>query len=148
GVNAMGGSASNTLTLNAGIVASNANRDLSNKYGGGITIGGDVQFGATTGLASATANLTFNNNMSLGAATRTFTLGNNGTMTFGGVISNSSGGITFAANSGTTGRIDITGTSNTYTGTTTFASGEVRLSADGSLGAVPGSTAANSIVLD
>ena len=75
GVNAMGGGAANALTLNGGVVAANATRDLTGKYGGGLTFGGDVQFGATTGLASASAALTFSNAVSLGAVMRTLTIG-------------------------------------------------------------------------
>ena len=59
GVNAMGSAGTNTLAINGGILASNANRDLSGKYAGGITIGGDFQIGDVTGLALSTANLTF-----------------------------------------------------------------------------------------
>ena len=88
----MGGSATNVLTLNGGTMASDATRSFANtKYGGGIVIGGNVQFGelaANVPLASSSANLSFANNVSLGAATRTLTLGNSGTMTFSGVISN------------------------------------------------------------
>jgi autotransporter-associated beta strand protein len=149
GVDAMGGSASNVLTLNGGTVASNATRTLANtKYGGGIVIGGNVQFGelATVNtLASSTANLSFANNVSLGSAVRTFTLGNDGVQTFSGTISNTSGGITFSANSGLSGagRFDITGIANTFTGPININAGEVRFSADGSLG-----NSANTIVID
>jgi fibronectin-binding autotransporter adhesin len=148
GVDAMGGSASNVLTLNGGTVASNANRAMANtKYGGGIVIGGNVQFGelATVNtLASSTANLSFANNVSLGSAARTFTGGNSGTQTFSGVISNTgSGGITFAANANTDGRFEITNAANTLTGPINITAGEVRFTADGSMGA-----AANDIILD
>ncbi|MFM8764405.1 MAG: hypothetical protein ACKOEZ_06180, partial [Spartobacteria bacterium] len=72
GVNAMGGGASNTLTINGGAIAADSNRDLTGKYGGGITIGGNFTLGAvTTGVPSgngtSTANITFSNNVSLGA---------------------------------------------------------------------------------
>ncbi len=60
GVNAMGSGGS--LTINGGVIAANGNRDLTGKYGGGITVGGDFILGASTGLASARANLTFSNN--------------------------------------------------------------------------------------
>ena len=149
GVDAMGGSASNVLTLNGGTVASNGTRTIANtKYGGGIVIGGDVQFGelATVNtLASSTANLSFANNVSLGTGVKTFTLGNNGVQTFSGTISNTSGGITFSANAGLTGagRFDITGTANSFTGPININAGEVRFSADGSLG-----NPANTIVID
>jgi len=148
GVNALGGSAINILTLNGGVVASNGNRSMdTTKYGGGIIIGGNVQFGelaTVVSIASSTANLSFANNVSLGNANRTLTLGNNGTQTFSGIISNiGSGGITFAANAGTDGRFEITNAANTFTGDITITGGEVRFTADGSLGNVN-----NSISID
>lgn len=141
GANAMG--SGGALTLNGGVVAGSATRDLTGKYGSGITIGGNVQFGefsTNVAIASDSANLTFSNNMSLGAATRTLTLGNRGTVTYGGVIANTSGGITFAAASGAeatasnNGRFDVTNLANTFTGNLTFTGAEVRFSGDGSLG--------------
>lgn len=150
GVNAMG--QGGALALNGGAVAGSGNRDLTNKYAGGITIGGNVQFGefsSNVALANDTANLTFSNNMALGSANRTLTLGNRGTMTFGGVIQNTSGGITFAAAPGAAasvsgaGRFEITGTSNTFTGDLSFTGAEVRFANNGSLG-----NAANNIVIN
>lgn len=144
GVNAMG--AGGALTLNGGTVAANATRDLTGKYAGGITIGGDVQFGemsTNVSLANSTANLTFSDNITLGAATRTLTLGNGGNIAFGGVISNSSGGITFAATAGGTGRFDVTNAANTFTGDITITGGEVRFTTDGSLG-----NTANDVIID
>lgn len=148
GVNAMGGGAANLLTLNGGVVASNATRTMDDtKYGGGIVIGGNVQFGeldSVVSLASSSANLSFANNVSLGGANRTFTLGNNGNQTFSGVISNSgSGGITFAANTGADGRFEITNAANTFSGDITITGGEVRFATDGSLG-----DAENDIIID
>ena len=148
GVDAMGGSATNVLTLNGGVVAGNASRSFANtKFGGGIVIGGNVQFGelaTIVALASSTANLSFANNVSLGAANRIFTQGNNGTNTFSAIISNTgSGGITFAANANTDGRFDITNAANTFTGNIGINGGEVRFTADGSIG-----NAANDIILD
>lgn len=144
GVNAMG--AGGALTLNGGTVAANATRDLTGKYTGGITIGGDVQFGemnTNVSLANNTANLTFSDNMALGAASRTLTLGNGGTFALGGVISNTNGGITFAATAGGTGRFDVTNASNSFTGDITITGGEVRFTTDGSLG-----NAANDVIID
>ena len=144
GVNAMG--VGGALTLNGGTVAGSATRNLSGKYSSGITIGGDVQFGemsTNASLADSTANLTFSDNMTLGAATRTLTLGNGGNIALGGVISNTSGGITFAATAGGTGRFDVTNAANTFTGDIMVTGGEVRFTADGSLG-----NAANDIVID
>ena len=148
GVDAMGGNATNVLTLNGGVVAGNASRSFANtKFGGGIVIGGNVQFGelaTIVALASSTANLSFANNVSLGAANRIFTQGNNGTNTFSAIISNTgSGGITFAANANTDGRFEITNAANTFTGNIGINGGEVRFTADGSIG-----NAANDIILD
>jgi autotransporter-associated beta strand protein len=149
GVNAMGGGATNVLTLNGGTVAGNATRSFDNtKFGGGIFIGGNVQFGELSNnvaVASSTANLSFANNVSLGSANRTFTLGNQGTQTFSGIISNTgTGGITFAANAGTTGGLfALTGIANTFAGDVTINGGEARFSADGSLG-----NGANDIIID
>ncbi len=150
GVNALGSSvnnATNTLTLNGGVIASNTSLALTGKYGGGITAGGNVQFGDVTGLAASTANLTFSNNIALGNSARTLTLGNAGTQTFGGVISNGvaqgSDALTFAATAGGTGRFDITNIANTFTGNVRITGGEVRFSSNGSLG-----NANNSVMID
>jgi autotransporter-associated beta strand protein len=134
------------LTLNGGTVAGSATRNLTDKYDSGIVIGGNVQFGelaTVVSSASSTANLTFNNNVGLGSANRTLTQGNNGTNSFSGIISNTSGGLTFAANVSTDGRFEITNASNTFTGPINVTGGEVRFTADGSIG-----NAANDIVID
>ena len=147
GVDAFGAGGSNILTLNGGTIASNATRSFANtKYGGGIVIGGNVQFGelaTVVSLASSSSNLSFANNVNLGSAARTLTQGNNGVNTFSGVISNTSGGLTFAANSGTDGRFEITNTTNTFTGDINVNGGEVRFTTNGSMG-----NAANDIVID
>jgi autotransporter-associated beta strand protein len=144
GTNAMGDGG--LLTLNGGTVAGSATRNLTDKYDSGIVIGGNVQFGelaTVVSSASSTANLTFNNNVGLGSANRTLTQGNNGTNSFSGIISNTSGGLTFAANVSTDGRFEITNASNTFTGPINVTGGEVRFTADGSIG-----NAANDIVID
>ena len=144
GTNAMGDGG--LLTLNGGTVAGSANRNLTDKYDSGIVIGGNVQFGeraTVVSSASSTANLTFNNNVGLGSANRTLTQGNSGTNTFSGIISNTSGGLTFAANVSADGRFEITNASNTFTGPINVTGGEVRFTADGSIG-----NAANDIVID
>ena len=143
----LGSGTGNTLTLNGGTLASNSSRAFDNtRFAGGITIGGNVQFGELSTVvsqASSAVDLSFANNVSLGSATRTLTLGNYGTQTFSAVISNTSGGLTFAANANTGGRFDITGTANTFTGNININGGEVRFSADGSLG-----NAANTVTVD
>ena len=149
GTTGLGSGATNRLTLNGGVIAANATRSFDNtRFGGGIIIGGNVQFGELSNnvaLANSTASLSFANNVSLGSANRTLTLGNQGTQTFSGIISNTgSGGITFAANAGTTGGLfALTGTANTFTGDVSINGGEARFSADGSLG-----NGANDIIID
>ncbi len=143
-INTMGSSGSNSLTLNGGIVAANAGRDFTNKYPGGISIGGNVQFGDVTGLANSAANMIFSNNISLGAPIRILTLGNSGTITLGGVISNTgSNGVSFTNNANGNGILDITNTANTFTGPANLNGGQTRFAGDGSFG-----NSANSIVID
>jgi len=141
GVDAMGGSATNVLTLNGGTVASTGNRAMTDsKYGGGIVIGGNVQFGelaTVVSIAGSTANLSFANTVSLGSETRTLTVGNNGTTTFSANISGS-GGLSVTRNSGTSGAIILTA-SNGYTGTTTvIGGGELRLTGNGTISSSAG----------
>ena len=149
GTTGLGSGATNRLTLNGGVIAANATRSFDNtRFGGGIVIGGNVQFGELSNnvaLANSAASLSFANNVSLGSANRTLTLGNQGTQTFSGIISNTgSGGVTFAANAGTTGGLfALTGTANTFTGDVTINGGDARFTADGSLG-----NAANNIIID
>jgi autotransporter-associated beta strand protein len=144
GTSALG---SGSLTLNGGTIAATANTTFSSaQLPGGITIGGNVQFGelsTNVALASNTATLSFGSAVNLGSGNRTFTLGNNGVQTFSGVISNTSGGITFAANAGTTGRFDITNIANTFTGDITITGGQARFSRDASLG-----NANNDVIID
>ncbi len=148
GTTGLGSGATNTLVMNGGTLASTGNRSFANtRFGGGITIGGNVQFGelaTNVSIASSTANLSLANNVSLGNANRTLTQGNNGSNTLSAIISNTgTGGITFAANSGTDGRFEITNAASTYTGDINITGGEVRFTADGSMG-----NAANDIVID
>ena len=141
-VNALGSGATNTLKLNGGIVASDANHDLTGKYGGGITIGGNVQFGDGTGPASGSANLTFSNNVNLGNSNRIFTLGHAGATTFNGVVSGTANLRIEATANGAGGKI-VLGGANTYTGGTTVAGGVLQFNTAASIGGT-GSVAVNS----
>ncbi len=151
GVNAMGGNATpGGLTINGGTITANANRDFSNKYSG-ITVGGNFKLGeliSNVGISSSNANLTFNAGMSLGAATRTITIGANGTYTLGGVISGNPGvGLTIANASGALGKITLTGV-NTYTGDTTINGGTLALSGSGSIATSPAIEIAGGAIFD
>jgi autotransporter-associated beta strand protein len=148
GTTGLGSGATNTLALNGGTLASNNSRDFVNtRFGGGITIGGDVQFGelaTVVSIAGSSADLSFANNVSLGNSNRILTLGNNGIQTLSGVISNTgTGGITFAANANTGGRFAITSTSNSFSGPVKISGGEARFSGADSFG-----NANNDIVVD
>lgn len=135
GTTGLGSGTGNLLTLNGGTIASNATRIFDNtRFPGGIVIGGDVQFGemdTAVSLANNTANLSFANNVSLGNSLRTLTLGNGGTITFSGIISNTAAtGINFAANANGTGKFVLTG-ANTYSGNTTVLGGTLQLNKSG-----------------
>jgi fibronectin-binding autotransporter adhesin len=134
----LGSGPANFLTLNGGVIASDASLDFAtNRFAQGITIGGNVQFGALSSnvsIAGDSANLSFANNVALGNSARTLTAGNNGNHVFTGVISGTPGGITFAAIPGTTNRFSFQNSGNTFTGDITIAGGEFRVSNDGSLG--------------
>lgn len=142
GVNAMG--SGSTLTINGGIIAANATRDLTGKYAGGIVIGGNFTLGATTGLAASAANLTFSNAVNLGSSTRTITLGGTGTYTMSGTISGS-GGLNVAATAAGTLAL---ATGNTYTGKTTFSGGSVSATGESTFGANPASFVADQLTFN
>ena len=148
GTTGLGSGVANTLRLNGGTIAGNASRTFDNtRFAGGITIGGDVQFGAMSSavaLASSTGNLSFANNVNIGTGStrRTLTQGNEGDHTFSGVISGS-GGLTFAALSGLgAGKFNLSG-ANLFTGGLSITGGEVRITQDSALGNI-----ANNIELD
>ena len=142
GQTGMGSGATNVLTLTGGTLASNNSRNFeSTRFGGGIVVGGNVQFGelaTKVSIASSTANLVFANDVSLGATTRTFTIGNNGTHTFSGVLSGgATTGLTVAAAGAVTGRVILSGLNNTYSGPTTITSGILQLGSAGAIAASP-----------
>ena len=88
--------------------------------GGGIVVGGDFTIGTTTAAGTSTANITFSNAMSLGASSRTITVGSAGTYTFNGNISGDDGvGLTISSGSSGTGTVILGGT-NAYSGPTVF----------------------------
>jgi autotransporter-associated beta strand protein len=121
GVNALGGG---SLVIHGGILAGSGSRDFSGKQTA-ITFGGDFTLGATTGLASSTADLTFDAPVSLEGSNRIITLNGTGTNTFSGIISSTGGGLTIGT--GGTGILVLSG-ANTYSGGTTIAGGTLVLS--------------------
>lgn len=137
GVNAFGGNVATpgALNLNGGAVGANASRDFTDKYSA-INVGGDFQLGvpsASVPISSDAASLTFNSPVSLGAATRTVTIGANGTYTFGGVVSGSPGaGLRVAKLNGASGRLVLSG-ANTYNGPTHISGGTLALTGSGSI---------------
>ena len=147
GVNAMGSGAANVLTINGGVLAANSSRTLTAKYGGGIVIGGDFTFGATTGLASSSANLTFDNNVNLGATTRTLSIGGTGNYSFNGVVSGSAGLIVNGTQGGALGNgALVLGTGNSYLGKTQInTGGTIETSGESRFGTNPGSFVADQI---
>lgn len=139
GVNAVG--SGNVFTINGGTICSNASRNLSGKPSQ-VVINGDFTIGATTGLASATAIITFDAPMVLGnAVTRTITIGNNAAHVFNGIISGSGSGITI--NSTSAGKI-VLGGASTYDGLTTISGGTLQLARTGG-GSLP---AANDVLVN
>jgi len=141
GTTAFGSGGTNSLTLNGGTVAANGSRSFANtRFPGGITIGGNIQFGevpANVALASNTANLQFDNNVSLGGFARAFTIGNAATTTFTGVISNTGGGLTIDANANGTGGTIVLSGANTFTPGLTLKGGTL---AAGAVNTLPSGT--------
>ena len=143
--NAMGNHANAVLTINGGVIAGDDSRYFAGKYAG-IIIGGDFTLGATTGLAFSDANLTFTAPTSLGASTRTITLGGTGVYNWGGgsgvIIGNANVGIT--VNATAAGVLYLLG-ANTYTGPTIVNSGaSLRLGNASALGTIDAGTTVNS----
>jgi len=136
--NAMGSGGS--LTINGGTIAASDPVNFTGKFPGGINVNSNFQIGALTSdipTSNGSADMTFSNNMPLGAATRTVTIGGDGNYIFGGVISGSAGaGLTVARLDGTLGAVSLAGV-NTYTGNTTINGGALALIASGSIANSP-----------
>jgi autotransporter-associated beta strand protein len=120
------------MTINGGALGATTNLTLPTNRVGGITVAGDFQLGisGSAGNASSTANMTFSgtgNTVNLGSVRRTFTLGNSGSMTFGGAIAGS-GGLTLTRDANGGGWFALSG-SNTFTGGLTLDGVRVNASA-------------------
>jgi len=107
------------LTLNGGTLGATTNISSPTNRDGGLIVTNDFQIGisGSAGNASSTANMTFSgtgNSVSLGSVRRTITLGNSGSMTFGGAIAGS-GGLTLTRLASGSGWFALSGT-NTFTG--------------------------------
>ena len=126
---------SGPLTINGGAIGATTDFTSPTSRSGGISIGADFQLGisGSAGSASSTANMTFSgtgSTVDLGGATRTITLGNSGSMTFGGVISN--GALTLTRNAdGANGWFALSG-ANTFAGDLTLDGVRVNASVDSS----------------
>jgi autotransporter-associated beta strand protein len=142
----------NALTVNGGTLAANINRTFTGRFtsftiGGDFTMGG-VTAGVASGNGSATANISIDTNASLGASTRTITIGSNGTYTLAGIISGNAGsGLTITNASGATGKLALTN-ANTYTGDTTINGGTLVLSGSGSIANSPNIVLAGGATFD
>jgi autotransporter-associated beta strand protein len=116
------------MTINGGTVQSSGNQTFTPTS---LTIGGDFGF-------AGTGNDTWNQNVSLGASTRS--IANNttstATRTFSGIISGGSGaGLTFTGTGGSGGI--VLNNANTYTGDTTISAGTLKLGASSSIANSP-----------
>ncbi|CAN5384987.1 hypothetical protein BH10BAC3_BH10BAC3_09840 [soil metagenome] len=124
GTLALGGGGTSALSINGGAFAASATRTIPAGRYSAINIGGDFTVGAT----GYTSNISFADNVALGNSIRNINLSGTAgtsTYTFSGVISGAGGGITVGNTSGN-GILVLSG-NNTYTGTTTVTSGELRL---------------------
>lgn len=141
GVNAMGGAAGNSLTINGGTIGLPATRDYSGKFPAGITLNADFTLGSTSSPSVGTSNATFNNNTALGTSvTRTITLGGTGLYTWNGIISGTGSNLTLAATAAGT---LFLGGANTYGGNTTINGGTLRPTVSGALPSTTGLSFAN-----
>lgn len=126
GVNAMGDGG--TLTINGGTLTNinSSVKDLSDKYDGGIVIGGNFTLGDIVNFPEGSGGLLFNNLVSLGDnQTRSITIGSGSTFTFISAITGNNSNLII--NSTSSGKITLTG-ENTYSGSTTINGGTLQLS--------------------
>jgi autotransporter-associated beta strand protein len=136
------------LTINGGIITPDiaSNIDFTNKFPGGIIIGGNIQFGDNINVSSGTGDMTFTNDVSLGSASRTITIGGIGNYKFSGIISSTNGAELSINNTGN-GTLELAGI-NTYSGATHINAGTVLLSGNASLAASASISLASGTKLD
>ena len=130
-VNALGDGGS--LNLDGGVLTPSisANLSFTNKFPGGISFGGNIQFGDHLNVNSGSADMVFTNALSIGSSSRVLTIGGIGNYKFSGNISGLTGaGITI--NSISSGSMEFSG-NNTYTGPTTINAGTLILSGNATL---------------
>lgn len=120
GVNGMG--SGGALTINGGTIRSNgtAARDLTGKYTGGITIGGNF----TLGDAVSNGALTFTNTVNLGAANRTITVNSAATFGTAAAVFSGAAGVGFTKNGAGTLRLNAV---NTLTGVVEVSEGILQI---------------------
>ncbi len=121
GNNALGGG---VLNLNGGVLVPNSStaRTLPSSS---INIGGNVQLGDAVNVSAGTGNIVFTNGVSLGAATRTLTIGGAGQYQFSSAIGGGGAGVGLTISSTSTGRIVLNATCS-YQGATTINSGTLQ----------------------
>jgi autotransporter-associated beta strand protein len=138
------GTASTTaITLDASWSLSGLvfNSSGATNYGFTTTDSSTLTLGSGGISVGSNATVSFSNGIVLGATT--VPVVNAGALTLSGVVSGS-GGITVSGGS----EVSLTGTANTFTGSTTLSAGGILMIAgDRSLGAVPGSATPGSITL-
>ncbi|CAN5487439.1 hypothetical protein BH09PLA1_BH09PLA1_24900 [soil metagenome] len=143
GTNALGNGGA--LTINGGQIQTNSAtaRNLSGKFAGGITVGGNFTFGGA-------GTITLSDNISIGSADRTINIASSVALVLASNIASTSSAtrLIVTADVGAAGRLDFTNTANSWQGGITVNGGETRFTADGSFGPVPASTVANYIVID
>ncbi|WP_395738056.1 beta strand repeat-containing protein [Prosthecobacter sp.] len=128
------------LSLNGDGTATNvgALRNVSgaNTWTGGISIAaGATRINADAGSLLITGDIST-------SGSGNFNIGGNGDLEVSGVIS---GPLALFKSSVGGGTLTLSNAGNTYTGSTTIASGKVKISSEGNLGATPGTVVSNSL---